>query len=427
MRKIMLRGLTLALLVLLATPTFAGLSPQRLAQLASEEQTLTFVLVDERSSLDGIARNVLALGGRIVVAAGEHILLVHLAPGDDAALRTLPHVQVSTQRLNEANRVKHADPHVALALSYMRWVKSGARRKFYQDGADAKAPAGPPDAIAPPDVPQSKALRVAADSVRALYDNDAMNNVLVSAILAESNGQADLNEFSWTSGDYQLAFGQVCDGLNFWGDHGWPYGKQGYYQVIFYSPFYNTEVNQPYEPIRHPLMSSPGVLGWQLWAGAIMSNMGYNQSDYFDRVRAFNSAQMSRFGTQHAVTIFMAYNRSGPGQFTDGYSAVSYLGGPHLLTPFLPWGDGSLLPATVAHEYAHQFWACDEYSQPGYFVCSCDLCYTFGPHTNLHNDNCEVPSCNAAPADCIMRATSNDNFNNFHVCNTTLRQIGWLP
>src|SRR4029077_7050238 len=78
---------------------------------------------------------------------------------------------------------------------------------------------------------------------------------------------------------------------------------------------------------------------------------------------------------------------------------------------------GWQLSRIATHETGHIFYACDEYFQPGYQVCSCTCAPEVRP--NALNGNCQDLTCNRNSTDCMMR------LNEAALCPFTVAQIGW--
>jgi hypothetical protein len=79
----------------------------------------------------------------------------------------------------------------------------------------------------------------------------------------------------------------------------------------------------------------------------------------------------AQLGTDWAVTFYMVRAAEGMGDlisggatFPDGWGAFTMLGGPYTVMPYSRvWGAHFWNPPILAHEFAHNFYALDEYKQ----------------------------------------------------------------
>src|SRR5262249_15691288 len=150
----------------------------------------------------------------------------------------------------------------------------------------------------------------------------------------------------------------------------------------------------PYEPILHPGSDA------NLWVNQIMTNLGATAGDPFTKVGAFDESLRQKFNTNWAYSIFLCYNPDpAPNAFPDRRASWAYIGGPYVQGLFHTFGWD--LRRIISHETGHIFYACDEYSQPGYFVCSCTCAPDIRPQAV--NGNCEEAGCNPNSTLCMMR------------------------
>lgn len=231
----------------------------------------------------------------------------------------------------------------------------------------------------------------------------------IALILPESTGAIDANLENWTQDDYDKVYGEVLAGLNWWTGYAASYGVSLNFTLIdfdFGSPFSETG----YEPITH------GVSETCPWVTEVMDNFGYGDPNCFNAVTDFNNAKELDFGVDHVVTAFVVNSKNdADGKMPDGYSAYSYFGGPFLM---MTWDNGGwgidLMDSVLSHEITHSFWACDEYAQPGYFVCGCSC-----PDSPFSNDNSNCENGCGESVDCLMKNNSPTT------CVHTREQIGW--
>ncbi len=233
-------------------------------------------------------------------------------------------------------------------------------------------------------------------------------SVAVRLFCVESDGTAtDPDLYSWTSQDEQQAISDVTTGLLWWATQA--QGRQCalYFVLSTSRATTNPQCSQWREPLLH------ASTAFYLAITDVLGKFGYAIGNHLERCEAFNLALRAAEGTQWAYSVFMAANPwPAPAQFTDGYAAWAYLGGPYamMLQRTFSWP----LPLVVSHETGHIFYACDEYYQAGYGGCtSCQICSSAG----VENGNCEY--CNPSSVACMMR------YNSDNVCLWTEGQIGW--
>jgi hypothetical protein len=241
--------------------------------------------------------------------------------------------------------------------------------------------------------------------------NTMDGSVAVAVFLVESNGSTDPNLFTWSEADQTTAIAQVIDGLNWWVDQSRAFNlsRPLQFTVVPYRAD-NPACQQPYEPLLREGRFA------HLWVDSIMNNLNIGSGDTFVRVATFNRVIKEQNRTNWAFSMFIDYNPA-PNRtsFPDGRASWAYLGGPYTNILFRSFGWS--LSQIVSHETGHIFYACDEYNQPGYQVCSC----TCSPEvrSDAKNGNCEEGSCNPSSTACMMRV------NEFTLCPFTAAQIGW--
>ncbi|MHC4441463.1 MAG: putative metal-binding motif-containing protein [Planctomycetota bacterium] len=232
--------------------------------------------------------------------------------------------------------------------------------------------------------------------------------VTVAVMFVESNGSIDSNTYTWTTAHEDAIINGITSGLNWWTTMAAQHGCTLSFNVI---PYRHTDsrVQQGYEPVTRSSDDAP------LWVSAIMGNFGHTSGDHIARTGAFNTALRASQGTDWAYTAFICYNPPpAPSEYTDGYAAWAYMGGPY--TNLLYRSFGWPMNQVFTHETGHIFWACDEYYQAGYGGCTdCGLCSS-GSH-GTDNGNCEFCNPNSVP--CMMK------LNTFNLCTYTPGQLGW--
>jgi hypothetical protein len=325
------------------------------------------------------------------------------------------------------------DVETRLAIKLFNDIASGARARqataemSRRGQSDDSHPPMTDCSLAHPQIDRNEVVRslrsmgaeqaISSMQSRAIHpqifgSSDVMEgSVAVAVFLVESNGGIDQNLYSWTQADQTTAIAGIIDGLSWWVDQSKAFrlAKPLQFTVIPFLPN-NPACQVPYEPITHPGFDAT------LWVGSIMRSMGGTSTDVFANVGAFNEKLRSDNRTDWAYSMFIAYNPPGtPTSYTDGRASWAYLGGPY--TSILYRSFGWPIGLIAIHETGHIFYACDEYSQPGYQTCSCSCVPAIRPQAT--NGNCEELSCNRQSIPCMMR------INELALCSYTVAQIGW--
>ncbi len=124
----------------------------------------------------------------------------------------------------------------------------------------------------------------------------------------------------------------------------------------------HTAVPTSYEPIIHPsAMTDPTYE--KLWVSEAMASLGYSSGDWMKRTRDYVNAMRTAKGTDWGLTVFLVDSSNDiGGNFSDGYFAYAYMGGPYIVMTYDNDGWGiSCMNQVMAHETGHIFWATDEY------------------------------------------------------------------
>ena len=182
-----------------------------------------------------------------------------------------------------------------------------------------------------------------------------IGSVSVGLIFLESNGSIDPNTENWTTSEITNVQSQINQAMSWW-------SSQNQWAGITYVFDVHTGVPTSYEPIIHPsAMTNPTYE--KLWVSEAMASLGYGSGDWLKRTRDYVNAMRTAKGTDWGFTVFLidSSNDIG-GDFSDGYFAYAYLGGPYLVMTYDNDGWGiSAMNQVMAHETGHMFWATDEY------------------------------------------------------------------
>jgi hypothetical protein len=376
----------------------------------------TLIGVNEAAQLAQVLAEVSSVGGRVLTTVDHRVAwTIGLSEPSVARLRAAGAL-VATDAQEAALLARTAsDPTTAaLAEAFARAVGVGREAASRYDEAHPLI-----DAWDTPPLSREAYLEnlshVGLSSsnplVSALLGGDRGNSddmtgtVTVAVMFVESDGSIDANTYTWTTAHEDEVLSGINSGLAWWASRAQEHGQNVSFNVLAYRHS-DTRVQQGYEPITHASDDAP------LWVNAVMADFGYSSGDHIARVTAFNTWLRANQGTDWAYTAFVCYNPPpAPTQYTDGYAAWAYLGGPYtnLLYRSFGWPFGQVFP----HESGHIFQACDEYYQAGYGGCtSCGLC-----SHGVDNGNCEY--CNPNAVQCMMRA------NSWALCTYTPGQLGW--
>ena len=182
-----------------------------------------------------------------------------------------------------------------------------------------------------------------------------IGTVGVGLIFLESNGAIDPSTENWTPTEISNVLSEINQSLIWW-------SNQNPYAGVSFTLDIHTAVPTSYEPINHPsVFTNPS---WEkLWVSEAMAYLGYTSGDWMKRTRDYINAMRTAKGTDWAYAVFLIDSSNDiDGNFSDGYSAYGYLGGPFLVMTYDngAWGI-SRMDQVMAHETGHIFWATDEY------------------------------------------------------------------
>jgi hypothetical protein len=396
------------------------------------EYTLVLVDADSQAELAEARDFITAQGGKVAIVLPPRAIMGWVAP--DVGARIIGRYKIRSIHRSplQASANRYSDRETQIAINIFNEIASGARarRTLAEIRVQAEARADLPPmfdcALPRPDMNRDDYLRnllslgITPEALSAqseieprFFDNSNImdGTVAVALFLVESNGSIDPDALTWSQADQTTAVSRVIDGLNWWVDQSRAFNLPRPLQFTLV-PFLATNpvCQQPYEPIFHNGRDAG------LWIDRIMNNLGVSSGDIFVRVGSFDTALKNQNRTDWAFSIFMAYNPAPQRtSFIDGRASWAYLGGPHINALFRSFGWP--LNQLISHEVGHIFYACDEYSQPGFQTCSCSCAPEVRP--NALNGNCEESSCNRNSTACMMR------INEFGLCQYTVAQIGW--
>ncbi len=182
-----------------------------------------------------------------------------------------------------------------------------------------------------------------------------IGSVGVGLIFLESNGLIDPNIENWNSTEITNVQNQITQAMTWWSNQ----YSQAY---VSYAFDIHTAVPTSYEPITHPsAMTDPTYE--KLWVSEAMAYLGYSTGDWMQRTRDYVNAMRTALNTDWAFTVFLVDSSNDiGGNFSDGYFAYAYMGGPYIVMTYDNDGWGIYcMNQVMAHETGHIFWATDEY------------------------------------------------------------------
>jgi hypothetical protein len=177
----------------------------------------------------------------------------------------------------------------------------------------------------------------------------------VGVIFLESNGLIDPNRENWTSTEESNVQSQIDQSLTWW-------SNQNAYAGVTFVLDVHKSVPTSYEPILHPSAITDPTYE-KLWVSEAMASLGYSSGDWMKRTRDYVNAMRTAKMTNWAYTMFIVDSSVDvDGNFSDGYCAYAFLGGPYGVMTYDNDGWGiSRMNQVMAHETGHIFWATDEY------------------------------------------------------------------
>jgi hypothetical protein len=428
-RVVSLSCAVLLFLLALSAPTFAhsGASSRSPVEWM-KGYTLVLVDADSKSDLADARDFIVAQGGTVAIVLPPHAILGWISPEVGAKILGKRGIRSIHRSTVDAASAGFSDRETQIAIKLFNDIASGAtarrtqREANRETGPEADRPGMVDCALPRPPIDRNDLIRNlrllgAEDSARNITpqffsNSDVMDGTVAVAIfLIESTGGIDPDTYTWSSADQNFAVAQVIDGLNWWVDQSRAFslGRPLQFTVVPYLAT-NPACQVPYEPVLHEGRDT------NLWVNRIMSNLGASEGDTTTRVAAFDQRLKDENRANWAFSIFIAYNPPPARQsYVDGRASWAYLGGPYATILFRSFG--WQLSRIISHETGHIFYACDEYSQPGYATCSCTCAPEVRPEAL--NGNCQDASCVRNSTDCMMR------LNEFALCPYTVAQIGW--
>ncbi|MDD2806079.1 MAG: FlgD immunoglobulin-like domain containing protein [Elusimicrobiales bacterium] len=229
--------------------------------------------------------------------------------------------------------------------------------------------------------------------------------VAVNIVFVESNGSIDARTETngWTAGKKSEVIGEIQNAMNWWAARNSAAGMSFVYN--------NVTAYTGYEPITRSSEDEG------LWIAQVMNSLGYSEPDYYDQVFHYNNDRRDAAGTDWSFTFFLVDSQmDADGEFSDGFFAYAYLGGPFSIMTYDNDGYGiGYMEAVAAHEMGHIFYALDEYAESG-----CTTTERSG-YLNGLNSNCQN---GGGSASCIMRGDIGPYYTPA-LCTHSQKMLGW--
>jgi hypothetical protein len=245
------------------------------------------------------------------------------------------------------------------------------------------------DALIPPDIQNMRSDLIRSGTVAPGYYETSeylIGSVAVGIVFLESNGTIDTSTEDWGPTEESKVISEIQTGLSWWANQN-PSAWVSYKYDIHY------RVPTRYEPINRPHTDQ------NLWVSEAMAYLGYAGSYYLTQVRDYINALRNSSKTNWAFAIFVVdSSNDSDGEFTDGYFAYAYVGGPFLVMTYKNdnWGIDKM-DIVTAHEMGHIFYATDEY----------DLLTEYSGYLNVadvHGSGCLMDGSNTWPP-CLSSGT----------------------
>jgi hypothetical protein len=228
-----------------------------------------------------------------------------------------------------------------------------------------------------------------------------VGKVAVGIILPESNGALDPSTEDWTNDRIDQVVAEIQNAMNWWARFN-PSGSLSFYYDV------HTRVPTQYEPINRS-SDEDGV-----WISETLSTLGYSGSDWVEKTFNYLNTIRGDYGTDWAVVAFVVDSLNDPdGMFTDGYFGYTY-GFLVVMTYDNDYWHIENMDTVMAHEFAHDFGAGDEYCVPGYWCCWCGGDYGY---LGIPNSNCEA-GCDRAPEDDVCDGDDSTPDSDCHNCSS---------
>jgi len=407
--------IVLALLTVVVTVTLWSPVSAAHAQSDTPVQALVLLAQENAQQLAQVQGLVQEQGGRTLHIFPHQAVIVQVSPSTLESLTALPGVAEVLTEAVELSAVESYGPNAGRVASV--WNSLLASQGTQLDvGLMAEGHGEQTDAFVAPDLASTG--RTSASGVSILSNTPITpgyrqtsefmaGSVAVSIVLVESDGSVDPSTEDWTVDEKQLVFGEIVTALNWWVELEPRANLSFVYEDHFSDPL-PTGV----EPISRPYRDQ------KLWIGETMGALGYDDESYLTSVREYDNDLRSKYSTDWAFTIFVVdSSNDSDGNFSDGYFAYAYLGGPFFVMTYDNNGYGAgNMDAVAAHEMGHIFFALDQYL-------TTQGCTLRSGYLDVENQNSVASGC-ASDVGSIMRGGLRP-YRNGEIDEYGSGQIGW--
>jgi hypothetical protein len=335
------------------------------------------------------------LGGRVAVTSPPDVVFGWIPESQHSALLRAG-IRAVYKNAVVLDTIKGSSDMTLAAARFLNAVSSG---EFFS------RPSYPQDELKMPDAFQSPSLRLDG------YLNEDMSGyvnvacLFIESVYAPNVPDSDPDTYTWSESEFWDVYYATWAGLSRWVDMAADRSVELTFSLGAGYPWGNSVLQQPYEPILHSWWN------YDMWLEPVMAGFGWTVGTGKARVEAWNEWRKGASGADHATTFVFVKNGPSHPHFTNGSTSAAFLGGPFVQMPYI-YSVG--VEAEQAHELAHIFWACDEYSGS----CNCEGSCSRGPRSQVPNCNCAA--C-AGSVPCILKTASSTA-----VCDSTAQKIGWI-
>ena len=254
-----------------------------------------------------------------------------------------------------------------------------------------------------------------------------IGNVYVKVVLLESSGKKDKSTENWNATRKAEVKSEISEGLAWWETAFYKRYPNSPVDLIFHTNFdyLDNPFETKYEPINRPHTSD------KLWVVEYLNAQGYpcTESNVLATFNQYNHDLRLQNNCDWAYTVFVADSKVDPdGEFTDGYFAYAYIGGPYAQMTY----DNSTwtiarMDITLAHETGHIFGALDEYNSGATYGSGQSSSYTQkGGYYGIKNSNAwNNPTGHQTDSIMASGALQEAVWKSYTSSTPSLEMIGW--
>lgn len=306
--------------------------------------------------------------------------VLHVFPPNYLIGEISPYIEQILRQQNRLSESISENRRLSLPLDTPAWLKQVWLQTLlaYEDPDTAY----PPGTTGSPLINDTRTPPLSlhqAQSAAAGYSQTSefmAGRIAVGIILPESNGALDVSTENWTTNQINSVIAEIQNGMTWWAARN-PNGNLSFVYDI------HSLVPTSYEPINRSSDDDA------LWINESFSYLGISGSNWVQRAYNYLNAIRQQYQTDWAVVAFVVNSLAdADGKFTDGYFGYTYVSPGLIVMTYDNDGWGiSGMDGVMAHEFAHDFGAADEYCSPGYSCCWGGGAYGY---LGIPNANCEA-------------------------------------